>query len=164
MTGKIIREQYHHLPREHYCGRIWGGFTICGQRRQLLFSSDSIVNRCVAILDSVRERHTCLVLLYCFMPDHLHLILQGQDELSDLYATVLDFKHKTGIYLARSRSHYRLQKNFYDHLIRSTNELASQLTYVADNPVRRGLVSRWQDYRFTGSLGISFDFVLDAML
>jgi hypothetical protein len=66
--------------------------------------------------------------------------------------------------LWRSRSHYRLQKNFYDHLIRSANELASQLTYVAENPVRRGLVSRWQDYRFTGSLGIVFDSIVDAML
>lgn len=164
MTEKIIRAQCHHLPREHYRGRIWGGFTLCVQHRQSLFSSDAIVNRCVSILDAARERLTCLVLLYCFMPDHLHLILQGQDELSDLYATVLDFKHKTGIYLARSRSHYHLQKNFYDHLIRSSNELASQLTYVADNPVRRGLVSRWQDYRFTGSLGIAWDSVLDAML
>lgn len=164
MTGKIIREQCHHLPREHYCGRIWGGFTICVQHGQLLFSSDSIVNRCVSILDSARERHACLVLLYCFMPDHLHLILQGQAEQSDLYGAIVDFKHKAGIYLCRSRLLYRLQKNFYDHLIRSTNELASQLTYVAENPVRRGLVSHWQDYRFTGSLGISFDFVMDAML
>ncbi len=164
MIGKIIREQFHHLPREHYCGRIWGSFTICVQHRQQLFSSHSIVNHFVSILDSARERHACLVLLYCFMPDHLHLILQGQDEQSDLYATILDFKHSGGIYLWRSHSHYHLQKNFYDHLIRSANELATQLTYVAENPVRRGLVSRWQDYRFIGSLGIDLSSVLDAML
>lgn len=164
MIGKIIREQFHHLPREHYCGRIWGSFTICVQHRHPLFSSHSIVNHFVSILDSASERHACLVLLYCFMPDHLHLILQGQEEQSDLYATILDFKHKTGIYLARSRLHYRLQKNFHDHLIRSANELATQLTYVAENPVRRGLVSRWQDYRFIGSLGIDLGSVLDAML
>lgn len=164
MTGKIIREQCHHLPREHYCGRIWGSFTICVQPRQPLFSNDSVVNHCLSFLDSARERHTCLVLLYCFMPDHLHLILQGQDEQADLYDAIVDFKHRAGIYLWRSRFHYRLQKNFYDHLIRSANELASQLTYVAENPVRRGLVSRWQDYRFTGSLGIDLGSVLDAML
>lgn len=164
MTGKIIREKLHHLPTDHYCGIIWGSFTICVQHRQLLFESHSIVNRFVSILDSVRQLHACLVLLYCFMPDHLHLILQGEDELSDLYATILDFKQKAGIYLWRSRSPCRWQKNFYDHLIRSDTELASQLTYVAENPVRRGLVSRWQDYRFTGSLGIELASVLDAML
>jgi len=98
------------------------------------------------------------------MPDHLHLILQGQHEQSDLYATILDFKHRAGIYLWRSRAHSCLQKNFYDHLIRSDTELASQLTYVAENPVRRGLVSRWQDYRFTSSLGIDLGSVLEAML
>jgi len=98
------------------------------------------------------------------MPDHLHLILQGQDEQSDLYATILDFKHSGGIYLWQSHSHCHLQKNFYDHLIRSANELATQLTYVAENPIRRGLVSRWQDYPFTGSLGIDLSSVLDAML
>jgi hypothetical protein len=29
MNGKIIREQLHHLPREHYCGRVRVYFTIC---------------------------------------------------------------------------------------------------------------------------------------
>jgi hypothetical protein len=58
----------------------------------------------------------------------------------------------------------QLVKVIYLRLLSSENELASQLAYVAENPVRRGLVYRWQDYRFTGSLGVDLRAVMDAML
>lgn len=164
MRQKIIRERLHHLPREDYRGRVWVGFTVCVQNRQPLFTSSTLVDYFVTLLDWARQRNVCVVLLYCFMPDHLHLIAQGQEEQADLYKLMLDFKYKAGLYLSQSRIQQRLQKNFYDHLFRSENELASQLAYVAENPVRRGLVSRWQDYRFTGSLGVDLRAVMDAML
>lgn len=164
MMRKVIREQVHHLPRQYYCGRICATFTVCVQHKQPLFARDTIVAEFVSILDWARKRNGCVVMLYCFMPDHLHLIVQGQNDQADLYKTMLDLKYKAGLYLSQSRAHHRLQKNFYDHIIRGENELASHLTYVAENPIRRGLVSRWQDYRFTGSLGIDFLSIMDAML
>lgn len=47
----------------------------------------------------------------------------------------------------------RWQPNFYDHLIRSGEDWREQAWYIALNPVRAGLVSRFADYPFTGSLG-----------
>lgn len=61
-------------------------------------------------------------------------------------------------------SGYRWQKDFYDRIIRSDRELAEQLRYLADNPVRKGLVSHWSQYPFTGAIGIDLHNVMDAML
>ncbi len=38
------------------------------------------------------------------------------------------------------------QKDFYDHVIKKKDDLARQVRYVPDNPVRKGLVDSWFDY------------------
>ena len=63
------------------------------------------------------------------------------------------------ISLRQTYSAYRLQRNFYDHIICSEKELSDHLRYVVENPIRRGLVAQWQDFPFTGSLGISIQSV-----
>ena len=57
-----------------------------------------------------------------------------------------------------------MQKNFHDHIIRAPKDLSTQLMYVVENPVRRGLVAHWQDYPFTGVLGVDIQIVMDLML
>ena len=51
-------------------------------------------------------------------------------------------------------------QDFYDHIIRADEDLGAQIRYVADNPVRRGLVKSWQEYPFTGALGIDLATVM----
>jgi REP element-mobilizing transposase RayT len=136
--------------------------TACLQDHRPLFIYPDIVDRFRLFLDWARTKNDCVVLLYCFMPDHLHVIFQGESDRSDIYQTMLDFKQKTGFYLWHSLYHW--QKDFYDRIIRCDRELADQLRYVADNPVRKALVSHWSQYPFTGALGIDLHDVMEAML
>ena len=164
MIHKFIRERRHRLPREDYRGQIWGSFTACVHNQSQIFTTDKIVAAFVEILDWACTRNDCVALLYCFMPDHLHVIFQGQSEHADLYKTMVDFKQKSGFFLRANRSHSRWQKGFYDHLLRSEKQLARALRYVAENPVRLGLVAHWQDYPFTSSIGVSMSHVCETML
>jgi len=52
------------------------------------------------------------------------------------------------------------QKDFYDHIIRTNEDIAAQVRYVLDNPVRKGLVLLWQEYPFKGSIGCKMEDVL----
>jgi len=61
------------------------------------------------------------------------------------------FKQLTGYWLARHIPPVRWQKDFFDHVLRDDDELERQLRYVAENPVRRGLLADWREYGFTGS-------------
>ena len=61
------------------------------------------------------------------------------------------FKQLTGYWLARHLPGVRWQKDFFDRVLRDDDELVRQLRYVAENPVRRGLVRDWREYAFTGS-------------
>ncbi len=61
------------------------------------------------------------------------------------------FKQLSGYWFARNRPEVRCQRDFYDHVLRREEDILVHLRYIAENPVRRGLVDDWRDYGFTGS-------------
>jgi putative transposase len=155
-----IREKKHRLPRECYLGRVIVSLTACVEGRHTSFLDAGVVSCFRSTLGTAAEKHRCLVAVYCFMPDHLHLILQGQDDSADTWRAMVDFKQQTGFWFGRNRPQDVWQKDFYDHIIRADEDLGAQIRYIADNPVRRGLVKLWSDYAFTGSIGIELEEVL----
>jgi REP element-mobilizing transposase RayT len=47
------------------------------------------------------------------------------------------------------------QRSFWDHFLRSTDDLAVVVAYILNNPVRAGLVQEWRDYPFAGSFELN---------
>ena len=74
------------------------------------------------------------------------------------------FKQLSGHWLARNLSGVKWQKDFYDHILREEDELMKHLRYIAENPVRRGLVAEWNEYPFTGSEVFDLQTVLSPTL
>lgn len=92
------------------------------------------------------------VFAYCFMPDHVHLLL-APSVRCDVITFVGQFKN-----LAQRRF-WELggrgtiwQKSFWDHFLRAEEDLVVAVEYILNNPVRAGLVEHWRDYRFAGSM------------
>jgi REP element-mobilizing transposase RayT len=54
------------------------------------------------------------------------------------------------------------QKDFYDHVIRTKEDMVTQVRYILDNPVRKRLVSFWEEYPFRGSIGCNLEDFLDG--
>ncbi len=160
---KDIREKQHRLPRECYRGEVAVSFTACTADQRLLFANPAVAQECIRKLDKARSQYHCLVLIYCFMPDHLHAILQGTDATADTWAAMAAFKQQCGFWLARQHPKFALQKDFYDHVIRADEDLGAQIRYVADNPVRKGFVKDWRAYPYTGALGIDLEDVLEGV-
>jgi putative transposase len=44
------------------------------------------------------------------------------------------------------------QKTFFDHVLRSAESYTEKWHYVRENPVRAGLVKRWEDWPFRGEI------------
>jgi REP element-mobilizing transposase RayT len=155
-----IREKPHRLPRDCYRGRVVVSLTACVDERHTPFLDGDVVSQFRGSLARAVEKYSCLVLIYCFMPDHLHVILQGQDDSADSWRAMVDFKQQSGFWFGRNRPQDGWQKDFYDHIIRADEDLGAQIRYIADNPVRRGLVKMWSEYPFTGAIGIDLKQVL----
>jgi len=154
--------KHHRLPRDRYRGRVSAAFTLCLQDHRTLFVEPSIV-RCFAdFLRKVAENGIFNV-VFCFMPDHCHLISMGIGDDSDLILGVEEFKQLTGHWLSTNYPEFKWEKSFYDRIIRNTEELAATVRYVLDNPVRGGLVSNWYEYPYSGSIGLDLDTFLEEL-
>jgi REP element-mobilizing transposase RayT len=182
-----IKEKNHRLPKEFYKGEISVAFTLClkgneaagfaqrepkgvaagfaqrepkGVAAGFSLRETEIVSTFTDILASVVENTECMVPVYCFMPDHQHLIITGVQSNSDIWKTIISYKQKTGFWMSKNKSDMEWQKDFYDHVIRRHEDLAIQIKYILDNPVRKGLVSLWQEYPYKGSVGCKLEDVL----
>jgi REP element-mobilizing transposase RayT len=85
------------------------------------------------------------------MPDHLHLIVTGEDNSSDLPGMVQAFKSLAAGAVRKIGMFDLWQKGYYDHVLRTGESMDSAARYVFMNPVRAGLVGRAEEWEFSGS-------------
>jgi len=162
-----IKEKRHRLSKEFYKGEVSVAFTLCLKGdvaagfglREL-----DIVNAFTNILTSAVTKTDCIVPVYCFMPDHQHLIITGTSSSSNIWETIVNYKQKTGFWMAANKPGMKWQKDFYDHILRKHEDIAVQVRYVLDNPVRKGLVTSWQGYPFKGSVGCKLEDILNGII
>ncbi len=146
-----FRRKSNRLRKEAYPGQ-WGySLTLACHRRTPWFRNTRLVGKCVEFLRWAAEKHDVDVYAYCFMPDHLHLLVRGGDgtRLSDF---VHDFKQKSGYLVKQAAGGLLWQRSFHDHVLRTDKDLLATARYIAVNPVRAGLVTQPGDYPHLGLL------------
>jgi putative transposase len=89
------------------------------------------------------------LLAYCFMPDHLHLLVEGS-EGSDLAQFMKEFKQASSFDYKRRTERPLWQRSYYDHVLRGPDDLRCALDYILENAVRAGLVDKPGAYPFSG--------------
>ena len=85
------------------------------------------------------------------MPDHVHLLVEGLNDSSDLCAFVKVAKQRTGFAYTRSTLRRLWQPSYWDRILRDEESTWDVIRYICENPVRAGLVERVEDYQFLGS-------------
>ena len=97
------------------------------------------------------ERHNIWrPIAFVMMPNHFHLIFQLGDKktLSQAVGSLTSFVFRE--YQKRNKEITKLwQKNYHDHVIRNQKSLDNLICYVAENPIRKGLVKDVDSWPFT---------------
>jgi REP element-mobilizing transposase RayT len=89
------------------------------------------------------------LLLYCVMPDHVHLVISIGE--SDLISILQAFKSYTSHQWTKRTGRKPLwQESFHDHGVRRTENMDELVKYVVENPQEAEIVSDWQDYPWIG--------------
>ena len=102
-----------------------------------------------------RDERVYDLLAFCVMPNHVHSVyapLQGEDGMYyALHRIQQSLKRHTARQAnkALGRQGAFWQAESYDHVVRDAGELARVLQYVANNPVKAGLVSDWEAWPWT---------------
>ena len=87
--------------------------------------------------------HTAVV-----MPDHVHVVITPYENWR--LPEVMQRMKSVSSHLINRALHRHgalWQDESFDHVIRSQESLEQKIQYVCDNPVRKGLLSRAEDYK-----------------
>lgn len=119
------------------------------------FKEAELVNQLISLLFETAKSEEINVLAYCFIPDHLHLLVQGIDKNSDLKKFIGLFKQKSGYWFKKNYNGNLWHISYYDHVLRKEESMGGVARYILENPVRKGFVSDYRDYPFTWSIWTS---------
>ncbi|MBU0617553.1 MAG: transposase [Planctomycetes bacterium] len=96
------------------------------------------------------DKHGYRLFGHCLMPDHLHVLLSPADSGISMDVWLQRFKSYTGHEYAKLGGQPPLwQRSAFDHVCRNGETAEEVLIYIVNNPVRAGLVERWQDWPWT---------------
>jgi putative transposase len=151
------------LDRSLYVGLQRYFLTICAAERHKHFADHRVA---IAVRDqilSIARDYRMAIVAYCFMPDHVHLLVEAGRADANLVAFVHHAKQKTGYAFARKTGRRLWQAGFHDRILRNADVTLSVARYIFENPVRAGLVASPADYQLLGSEQYTIAEVLDAV-
>jgi putative transposase len=126
--------------------------TICCDRRKRLLTTRPDVEMLLSQLRRTAIDEQFDVIAYCFMPDHVHLLVQGASDTSDLKEFLRIFKQRSGFSWTQATGRPLWQRGYFEHVLRGDEDTLNAARYVLANPVRAGLTTSPSDYPFLGSL------------
>ena len=140
-------------------------------QRQPFFSGHRSPHWYLEVLSDARRECPFHLFAYVVMPEHVHLVLQPASGV--LMREVLwrlkrpmtsrvvtwvrqhrpDFLPRMADVRPSGRTTYRfwLRGGGYDRNLRSSSDVFEKIRYIHENPVRRGLVERPEDYPFSSA-------------
>jgi len=134
-----------------YIGRFAYSVTITTFNRIPAFEDTAFARMAKEKLLRTAQKFGFALIAYSLMPDHVHLILKGMHDDSDLAAFIKSWNTQTG-FAWHQRRHGKLwQPGYFERVIRNDANLYLAARYVLMNAVRAGLVRRASDYEFSGS-------------
>ncbi|MCH7580804.1 MAG: transposase [Chloroflexi bacterium] len=143
------RQSSPRLATFDYIGHYAYSITVNTVARQRTFTSSAVVDDCLSAMTDAVSRHEFVVHAYCFMPDHLHLLIEGS-ESSSLASMMKRFKQMSS-YRYKKRAGCSLwQRSYYDHVLRQEEDRNVVAEYIWNNPVRAGIVVNRAAYPFSG--------------
>jgi putative transposase len=89
-----------HLRAFDYLGPHRYSLRFCTDQRTPLFTSPALVSIVLSQILRAGGEHAFAVVAYCFMPDHLHLLVEGTAPDSDLRTFVARAKQYSGYRVA----------------------------------------------------------------
>ena len=137
--------------------------TFCGYDRDRLFVKADAVDLVRTQIARAGVERSIEVIAYCFMPDHVHLLVEGKREDSDCRVFISRAKQYSGFHYKATHGRRLWQRYGYERVLRNDEATVSVARYIIENPVRARLVKCVADYQFSGSSVYTVEQLLDAV-
>ena len=147
-----------------YRGKYRYFITFCTYYRRPLFTSVEHVDLARTQILRAAGQESFDLIAYCFMPDHVHLLVSGSLPSSDGRRFIARAKQFSGFYYQKEFRERLWQRYSDEHVLRPEEDTFRFARYILENPVRAGLVRSLYDYPYLGCSGYTFDQILNAWL
>ena len=140
------------LKEFSYTGLRRYSLTICVRDRKRVFVSSKAVDPVLLQLVQTSNRYQFAIIAYCFMPDHLHLLVEATADDSNLAEFVRVFKQCSSYHWKTVFGHLLWQRSYFEHVLRDDESPVKAARYILGNPLRAAIVETVEDYPFLGSM------------
>ena len=115
------------------------------------FKDQQLAQKTTNCLLELKSKSKTKIFAYCLMPDHLHLLLTPGENQASVPKFMQIFKGETTHVFWKCGFKGRLwQKSYYDHIMRSSEDVHETAKYILNNPVRKNMVTEISEYPFSG--------------
>ena len=127
--------------------------TICTNGRKQAFVRTDLNQLVIDELQEQQSQNGCRVYTYCLMPDHIHYLVRPAEDGISVLTFTNRFKGKaTNQSWVVGWQGKLWQRSSWDHIVRAEESLLAIAQYILDNPVRKGLVARAEDWPWSGHM------------
>ncbi len=137
-----------HLEDFPYIGRYSYALTFSTEERSPLLRERAAITLVVSSLQRGARETGFTIVVWCAMPDHCHLVIDGERDDADCRAFIRRAKQYSGYYFKQRFGRQLWQRYGYERVIRDDLERALTIRYALANPVRAGFVA--DPRRFAG--------------
>ena len=126
--------------------------TCCVADRRQAFVSDAIVGPLVLQILHACSSRQFAALAYVFMPDHLHLLVEGTAPDADFRTFMRYLRRRMALEYRRCTLLDLWQDGYFERVLRHDEATPQVIAYILENPVRAGLVQDPAEYPFAWTI------------
>ena len=132
-------------PRINIPGRFYHIMLRGNDKKRIFYSTEDFIRLSFLLQEGI-ERFKHRIHAFCFMPNHIHLVLQASD--TPISKVVQNFSFRYSSYFNRTHDAvgHLFQGRFKAILIDEATYLMKLVRYVHSNPIRSGLVDSLENY------------------
>lgn len=121
-----------------------------GIEKKYIFQEEYFKELYLKLLRKNLEELNILILAYCIMDNHIHILLYSEDKneimkymqrVNTGFAIKFNIKNKRVGYVFRDR--------YYLQPITNEKQLFNCLVYIHRNPIKANIISKYEDYKFS---------------
>jgi putative transposase len=149
------KSRSNRLPNYDYSKDRPVHVTVCTDSKENIFDSEVNAKIVIDELFKTAKDLRFRILCYCLMPNHLHVIVSPGESTLSLSKFLNIFKGRTTAVFKDSKGLRKIwQRSAFDHVIRTEENLRMIVEYIRNNPVRKGIVKKVDDYPYSESFDV----------
>jgi putative transposase len=152
------------IPGFDYLGSYRYFVTFCTFGRRETFRDAAVAPMVLVQVRRTSRAAAFAILAYCFMPDHVHLLVEGTSEAADFRRFIKRLKQSSGQAYSHRAKQPLWQEGYYDRVLRSGDDAKAIARYIVWNPVRAGLASVPSEYPYVGSDVWTLEELVESLL